>query len=122
MVDRQDEWDGPPTAEAKQGGGTFVLRVVGEGFVSSHALPSSGTVRIGRAEGLEVRLEDPSTERRRRAGGADAGAVRRAERALGVERSELDVGDAALEVAVGAVGRIEFLLGPGDGGLEFRDG
>ena len=63
MVDRGDEWDGPPTAEAKQGGGAFVLRIVGEGFVSSHPLPQRGTVRIGRAEGLEIRLDDPSVSR-----------------------------------------------------------
>lgn len=36
---------------------------MGDGFVTRFPLPETGTVRIGRAEGLEIRIDDPSLSR-----------------------------------------------------------
>jgi two-component system, NtrC family, response regulator AtoC len=49
--------------EAPGGVGRFVLLVIGTDGTVAHPLPDTGVVTIGRAEGREVRIDDPSISR-----------------------------------------------------------
>ncbi|HEV8324393.1 MAG TPA: sigma 54-interacting transcriptional regulator [Myxococcota bacterium] len=44
--------------------GSHYLLVIADGVVSTHLLPESGTITIGRAQECEVRIDDPSISRK----------------------------------------------------------
>ncbi len=79
--------------------GFEVLVVTSEG-VTRHALPAAGTVRIGRADGCDLRLDDPSVSRNHAAlhiereitiedlGGSNGTALRKATRTRGNAETE----------------------------------
>jgi DNA-binding NtrC family response regulator len=54
----------PPPENAGPGGGRFSLSVFVAGEARSYALPSKGSITLGRGEGCHIRIEEPSVSRR----------------------------------------------------------
>ncbi|MGZ6068264.1 MAG: sigma 54-interacting transcriptional regulator [Polyangiales bacterium] len=54
----------PPPNVPPVRGRRYVLLVIGEGAVSTHPLPDSGKISVGRAAGNDVIIDDPSISRR----------------------------------------------------------